>query len=103
MSEAWKHTDEQKQSLGGASVSVDAMRAHATNYRADEVNVEDGINVDDMEQDRDAQEAEAPKACHLVCVVASCMTIPGKMLCRSRSLELLMRAAPATLLVLFGA
>jgi hypothetical protein len=52
-----------------------------------------------MEQDRNAQKAEASKACHLVCVAGSFMATRGNMLCRqSRKVELLF----TLLALLFG-
>ena len=54
------HTDIQYQTLSRGFRSVDTKRPHASDDWTDKVNVEDGIDIDQVEDDRNAQEAEAP-------------------------------------------
>ena len=66
MSESWRaiRTDKQKQALGWRGGAFDLERCHAMGDGADKVNVKDGVDVDKMEQDGDAEEAQPPESSH---------------------------------------
>ena len=58
------HTDIKNQSFGGRFRSVDLERAHASDDWADEVDVEDGDQIDYVEDDGQAEEGHAPEWRH---------------------------------------
>ena len=58
------HTDIKNQSFGGRFRSVDLERAHASDDWADEVDIEYGDQIDDMEDDGQAEEGHAPEWRH---------------------------------------
>ena len=55
------HTDEQYQSLG-RRITPHPIRLHAMTNWADEVDVKDRVDVDEMEEHRNAQEAKAAES-----------------------------------------
>jgi hypothetical protein len=58
------HTDIQYQTFSRGFRCVDTKRPHASDDWTDEVNVEDGEQVDDVEDDGQGEEAHAPKTRH---------------------------------------
>ena len=58
------HTNIQDQSFSRSLRSVDTKRAHASDDWTDEVDVEDGEEVDDVEDDGQGEEAHAPETRH---------------------------------------
>ena len=58
------HTNIQDQSFSRGFWSVDTKRPHASDDWTDEVNVEDGEEVDDVEDDGQGEEAHAPETRH---------------------------------------
>lgn len=58
------HTNIQDQSFSRGFWSVDTKRPHAGDDWTDEVNVEDGEEVDDVEDDGQGEEAHAPETRH---------------------------------------
>ena len=62
-------TNVQHQSLRRCFRGVDTVRSHATHDGADEVNVEDGEDVDEVEEDGNAEKAQTPEPRHVGVVV----------------------------------
>lgn len=58
------HTDIQYQSFSRGFWGVDTEGSHARDDWTDEVNVEDGEEVDDVEDDGQGEEAHAPETRH---------------------------------------
>lgn len=58
------HTDIQDQTLSRGFGCIDPEGPHASDDWTDKVNVEDGEEVDDVEDDGEAEEAHAPEARH---------------------------------------
>lgn len=58
------HTDIQYQSFSRGFWCIDAKRPHTSDDWTDEVNVEDGKEVDDVEDDGQGQKAHAPETRH---------------------------------------
>lgn len=58
------HTDIQHQSFGRRLRRIDAKGPHARHDWADEVNVEDGKDIDKVEDDGQAEEAHTPEPRH---------------------------------------
>lgn len=64
MSYQWLHTDVQHQSLGRSLGRVDAKGPHATYDWADKVNIEDGEDIYEVEDDGKAEKAHTPEPRH---------------------------------------
>jgi hypothetical protein len=60
----YPRTNIQDQSLRGSLCAVDAEGLHPTHNWADEVYIENGTNVHNMEDDGDAQETHTPQTRH---------------------------------------
>lgn len=58
------HTDIQYQSFSRGVGCIDTKWPHASDDWTDEVDVEDGEEVDDVEDDGEGEEAHAPKTRH---------------------------------------
>jgi len=60
----WLYTDKEDESLCGCFFNRHTVLFHATHNGADEVDVEDGIDVDQMKDDCYPQEPQAPETSH---------------------------------------
>lgn len=59
------HTDIQDQSFCGGFWRIDAMTSHPTYNGTDKVDVEDGIDINNVKHDCNAQKAHAPESRHV--------------------------------------
>lgn len=57
-------TDVQNQSPGGRFRGIDFVCAHSMHNRRHKVDVEDGVDINHMEHDRNSKELDAPKSRH---------------------------------------